>query len=75
MFLDANHGKNADGQSGTAAYVAAAAGNLLRGNAVVSTVEGDGMDWGALLVRVRDGQDRAAFAVLFRHFAHGSRRS
>lgn len=69
MFLDANHGKNADGQSGTVAYVAAAAGNLLRGNAVVSTVEGDGMDWGALLVRVRDGQDRAAFAALFRHFA------
>ena len=26
-------------------------------------------DWAALLVRVRDDQDRAAFAALFRHFA------
>jgi RNA polymerase sigma factor (sigma-70 family) len=26
-------------------------------------------DWAALLVRVRDHQDRAAFAALFRHFA------
>jgi RNA polymerase sigma-70 factor (ECF subfamily) len=26
-------------------------------------------DWADLLVRVRDGQDRAAFAALFRHFA------
>ncbi|MFN4157631.1 MAG: sigma-70 family RNA polymerase sigma factor [Gemmobacter sp.] len=26
-------------------------------------------DWAALLLRVRDDQDRAAFAVLFRHFA------
>jgi RNA polymerase sigma factor (sigma-70 family) len=26
-------------------------------------------DWAALLLRVRDGRDRAAFALLFRHFA------
>ena len=26
-------------------------------------------DWAALMVRVRDHQDRAAFADLFRHFA------
>lgn len=29
----------------------------------------DGTDWAALLVQVRDRQDRAAFAQLFRHFA------
>ncbi|MCU0801465.1 MAG: sigma-70 family RNA polymerase sigma factor [Rhodobacteraceae bacterium] len=27
------------------------------------------VDWAALVLRVRDHQDRAAFAVLFRHFA------
>lgn len=30
---------------------------------------GDETDWAGLLARVRDHQDRAAFAVLFRHFA------
>lgn len=29
----------------------------------------DGTDWAALLLQVRDHQDRAAFAALFRHFA------
>jgi RNA polymerase sigma factor (sigma-70 family) len=29
----------------------------------------DGTDWAALLIQVRDHQDRAAFAALFRHFA------
>ena len=29
----------------------------------------DGTDWAGLLVQVRDRQDRAAFAALFRHFA------
>jgi RNA polymerase sigma factor (sigma-70 family) len=29
----------------------------------------DETDWAALLLRVRDHQDRAAFAALFRHFA------
>ena len=29
----------------------------------------DGTDWAGLLIRVRDHQDRAAFAMLFRHFA------
>ena len=30
---------------------------------------GDGTDWAGLMIRVRDHQDRAAFAALFRHFA------
>lgn len=29
----------------------------------------DGTDWAGLMLRVRDHQDRAAFAALFRHFA------
>ena len=29
----------------------------------------DETDWAALLIAVRDRQDRAAFAALFRHFA------
>lgn len=29
----------------------------------------DGTDWAGLLIRVRDRQDKAAFAQLFRHFA------
>jgi RNA polymerase sigma factor (sigma-70 family) len=29
----------------------------------------DATDWAGLLIRVRDQQDRAAFAALFRHFA------
>lgn len=29
----------------------------------------DGADWAGLMIRVRDHQDRAAFAALFRHFA------
>jgi RNA polymerase sigma-70 factor (ECF subfamily) len=29
----------------------------------------DGADWAGLMLRVRDHQDRAAFAALFRHFA------
>jgi RNA polymerase sigma factor (sigma-70 family) len=31
--------------------------------------EGDETDWAGLLVRVRDHQEKAAFAALFRHFA------
>jgi RNA polymerase sigma factor (sigma-70 family) len=31
--------------------------------------DGTETDWAALLLRVRDHQDRAAFAALFRHFA------
>lgn len=39
----------------------------MRRSARVDT--GEGTDWAELLLRVRDRQDRAAFAALFRHFA------
>ncbi len=35
----------------------------------ILTADGKEPDWTALVFRVRDHQDRAAFAVLFRHFA------
>ena len=40
----------------------------VRKDRLVSKAE-DGTDWAALLIQVRDRQDRAAFARLFRHFA------
>ncbi|PJF08625.1 RNA polymerase subunit sigma [Pseudorhodobacter sp. MZDSW-24AT] len=39
-----------------------------KGNLRVAA-EAEQMDWSALVFRVRDHQDRAAFAALFRHFA------
>ncbi|AZL61103.1 sigma-70 family RNA polymerase sigma factor [Tabrizicola piscis] len=47
-----------------------AAGNGLPGrkDRLVSKAD-DGTDWAGLLIQVRDRQDRAAFAALFRHFA------
>lgn len=41
----------------------------LRRKRVGSLATTDETDWAALLVKVRDHQDRAAFAALFRHFA------
>jgi RNA polymerase sigma-70 factor (ECF subfamily) len=41
----------------------------LNGKAVPLTRTRDATDWADLLVRVRDRQDREAFAALFRHFA------
>lgn len=43
-------------------------GKLRAREGSVTTAEGE-TDWAGLLQRVRDHQDRAAFAVLFRHFA------
>lgn len=47
-------------------YAARLRGNVRR----LTKVETDGAtDWADLLIRVRDRQDRDAFAILFRHFA------
>jgi RNA polymerase sigma factor (sigma-70 family) len=48
------------------AYGARADGRLRRIGRVETK---DGTEWADLMMRVRDGQDRAAFAALFRHFA------
>jgi RNA polymerase sigma-70 factor (ECF subfamily) len=48
---------------------AAALGEVPRKKERVLSEVRDGTDWAGLLVQVRDHQDRAAFATLFRHFA------
>lgn len=65
MLLAATPIKFADGRPLAALYVAA----MRRGAWGRVRVSDDQADWAALLIRVRDGQDRAAFARLFSHFA------
>lgn len=57
-----------DGPAPPQPYVGAAKGRLAPkdGHGVADGTE---TDWASLLVRVRDHQDRTAFAALFRHFA------
>ena len=50
-------------------YPGAASRTVSPGGRGFVTVEQAETDWAALMLRVRDAQDRAAFAVLFRHFA------
>jgi RNA polymerase sigma-70 factor (ECF subfamily) len=69
MLRDADAGTNVDGNSGAAAYVAGCDGEFVFGKGQGRVADGNGTDWGALLLRVRDGQDKVAFAALFRHFA------
>lgn len=47
--------------------IGASAGSRRKRDGSLATT--DETDWAALLVKVRDHQDRAAFAALFRHFA------
>ena len=65
MLLAATPIEFADGRPLAALYVAA----MRRGAWGRVRVSDDQADWAALLIRVRDGQDRAAFARLFSHFA------
>jgi RNA polymerase sigma factor (sigma-70 family) len=69
MMYDGQTLEKVDARSGGRSY-AAAAKTLLptRGRSFVS-VHQDDADWAVLLVAVRDRQDKAAFAALFRHFA------
>lgn len=68
MMLDT--GKFAiTGQAGPSRHRGAAGRAVLRRKKDGLVSGEDETDWAALLLRVRDHQDRAAFAVLFRHFA------
>ena len=49
-------------------YAVPAKASLPVGDRSFVTVQ-DGVDWAALLIAVRDRQDKAAFGALFRHFA------
>lgn len=68
MMLEARCKEKPDASGAAAPYAAGAtvAGRQRDGRAV--TENGTETDWAALLLRVRDHQDRAAFAALFRHF-------
>ncbi len=61
MTMMQQHGYTS-GRTGTASYVGA--GGIANGMSVTK-VE---IDWSALMVKVRDDRDRAAFAALFGHF-------
>jgi RNA polymerase sigma factor (sigma-70 family) len=69
MMLDAS--RTALTEDASAPYfvgVVAGFGSRRKKDGFVAKAE-DGTDWAGLLLRVRDHQDRAAFAALFRHFA------
>lgn len=69
MMFEAHSDEKSDAQPATPAYAARAKGRISsQGIGVVSRGQTE-TDWAALLLRVRDHQDRAAFAALFRHFA------
>ncbi len=63
--MDAASFAIADGRAFVAPYV----GRVCNGVGDHFRVADDSADWAALMFRVRDAQDRAAFALLFRHFA------
>jgi RNA polymerase sigma-70 factor (ECF subfamily) len=67
-MFDASHGNKTDASPPAAFYGVRDAGGLQRDGRVTAE-QSDNQDWAALVCAVRDRQDRAAFAALFRHFA------
>ncbi|MEZ5753603.1 MAG: sigma-70 family RNA polymerase sigma factor [Paracoccaceae bacterium] len=69
MMLDAHQTEKTDAPLVARQY--AVAEHKVRSRKDGSAVQADEIetDWAALVLRVRDHQDRAAFAALFRHFA------
>jgi RNA polymerase sigma-70 factor (ECF subfamily) len=69
MMLDAAPPQNSDAPPGGAPY-AMAKTKVLPGKGMSRlAADADQIDWAALVLRVRDHHDKAAFAALFRHFA------
>ena len=69
MMFDARQAEKTDAPSSAQQY--AALEQRVSGRKEGSAVQADEVetDWAALVIRVRDHQDKAAFAALFRHFA------
>ncbi|MEY4983556.1 MAG: hypothetical protein RIR62_1822 [Pseudomonadota bacterium] len=69
MMFDARQAEKTGAPMSAQQY--AAPEHMVRDRKDGSAVQADGMDtdWAALMLRVRDHQDKAAFAALFRHFA------
>lgn len=69
MMFEAYSDQKSDAQSAVPAYAAHAKGvSSPQGGRHVSQEQSE-TDWAALVMQVRDHQDKAAFAALFRHFA------
>lgn len=69
MMFDAGQAEKADAASGAGLYALPQQQALhSRGGRRLAANE-EQNDWAALVCRVRDHQDKAAFAALFRHFA------
>lgn len=68
-MLDAQLAEISDARAAQPEYGGAAKRRGRPGDVQQVTQEQAPEDWSALLIRVRDGQDRVAFAALFRHFA------
>jgi RNA polymerase sigma factor (sigma-70 family) len=69
MMYDGQTLEKVDARSGRRGYAAAAKALLPASGRSFVSVHQDDVDWADLLVAVRDRQDKAAFAALFRHFA------
>ena len=69
MTFDAHEAEKSDSPAAPAHYVAARDRRAFPAGRQGVAGDVTETDWVALVVRVRDQQDRAAFAALFRHFA------
>ncbi|MBI1173052.1 sigma-70 family RNA polymerase sigma factor [bacterium] len=69
MLLEPHTSQFADGRRLLRPYVAQAKGIAVASKGIVALSQEQETDWSALMLAVRDGRDRAAFALLFRHFA------
>lgn len=68
MMLDDRFIEKTDARGGVHGYAVSAMASVRAGDRALVKAQDEG-DWAALLVAVRDQQDTAAFAALFRHFA------
>jgi len=68
MMFDAQQNTATDGMSPARCYLASKGQVFPRTGRTVAK-NGSDTDWAALVTRVRDHQDKAAFAALFLHFA------
>jgi RNA polymerase sigma-70 factor (ECF subfamily) len=69
MTFDAGRAEKPDAADRTGHYALPDKQVLHREGRPRLAADGEQTDWAALVLRVRDHQDKAAFAALFRHFA------
>lgn len=69
MMFDAAGPEKPDAPFVPAPYAGVTDRNERRKGTLRLAADGEQTDWAALVYRVRDHQDKAAFAALFRHFA------